>query len=128
MSDTSDAGAKKAKVKTKTKGVRSGLRGWTASADGATLSRTNTYESPEQAVKVAARAMSAFQKAGAPLELRVQDNGLTLRVDAANGQVEDKMKKLAKRFVQLAPALQEAKKAKRAARAAGGGQGGAAGE
>ena len=117
MSETSGADAKKARIKTKTKtkGVRSGLRGWTAATDGASLSRTNTYDSPEQAAKAAQRALSAFQKNATPLELKIDGAALTLRVASDAGRVDDKMKKLAKRFAPKDPAKKAARQAARAA-------------
>jgi hypothetical protein len=115
MSETTGAGPKKVKTKTKTKGVRSGLRGWTAATDGASLSRTNTYESPEQAAKAAQRALSAFQKNATPLELKLDGAAVTLRVASDGGRVDDKMKKLAKRFAPKDPAKKAARKAARAA-------------
>jgi hypothetical protein len=128
MSDTSEAGAKKgkgkgakagtkAKSKVGAKAVRTGLRGWAASADGASVSRTNTYESPEKAAKAGARALSLFQKNSKPVEVRLEGASMTLRLATEGGRLDDNMKKLAKRF---APKDPEAKAARRAARSEAG--------
>ena len=79
--------------------------------------------SPEQAAKAAQRALTAFQKNTTPLELRLDGAALTLRVGAEAGRVDDKMKKLAKRFAPKDPAKKAERQAARAAKAAGAGGG-----
>ena len=117
MSETSGAGGKKGKVKVKP--IRSGIRGWDAAADGANLSRTISFGSPDEAMKGARRALGTFQKAGRPIEVRLEGSDVTLRVGASAGQVDDELKKLTKRVTPKDPAAKAARKAKAAAAAEG---------
>ncbi len=99
------------------KAAKPALRGW--DAGGASLSRTMAYESPEQAVKGAKRALGSFHKAGRPVEVRLEGASVTVRV---TGPVDEDLKKLAKRVAPKDPAEKAAKQAARQARAAGGGE------
>ncbi len=127
MSETSGPGAGKKAGKDKPakagnglkpgKAAKPALRGW--DAEGASLSRTMAYGSPDQAVKGAKRALGSFHKAGRPVEVRLEGASVTVRV---TGPVDEDLKKLAKRVAPKDPAEKAAKQAARQARAAGGGE------
>ena len=123
MSDTSGPGAgdkagkaakagRQAKPGKAAKLPKSPLRGW--DADGANFSRTMAYGSPDQAMKGAKRALGSFQKAGRPVEVRLDGSDVTVRV---TGPVDEDLKKLAKRIAPKDPAKKAERAAARAAKA-----------
>ena len=75
---------------------KTNVRGWTSSG-GADRSRTFTYESGDQALSAAKRALRTFGKAGRPLAVHLDGPALTLRVYPENGQLDEKLITLMKR-------------------------------
>ena len=107
MSETSGGGVKKGKIKPN-KPAKSGLRGWNASTDGSSLSRTLSYGSTDEAGNAARKVLATFQKIGQPVDLRLDGVNITIRVGANAGQVDDQMKKLTKRLAPKDPAKKAA--------------------
>lgn len=118
MTDAPTAKAKKPKAEkaAKTPGSGSKLRGWTAAGDSM-VAQTFSYGSGDELGRAAKRAFGAAQKLGKPVEFRLDGSSLTVRVPAANGAVEDDVKKFAKRLAPMDPAQKEAKAAKKASAA-----------
>ena len=96
------------------KAPRSALRGW--DPEGGGFTRTSAYGSPDQAMKGAKRALGSVQKAGRPVEVRLDGSNVTFRV---SGPVDEDLKKLAKRVAPKDPAEKAAAQARRAAKASG---------
>jgi len=130
MSDTSSGGGKAAKPEGKKRGGKSGAGtgGGRARKSGAAASgaetgstRSYTYASTDEAQKVIRRAVSAFAKAGAPLDMRLEGPNLTLRLPPKEQQT-DEFRKLARR---LKPKGSRAGKKEGGKGASEGGEGGA---
>jgi len=118
-----DRPGKAARAERPAKAAKTGLRGWDADAAG--FSRTSAYETPEQAMKGAKRTLSYFQKAGRPVDVRLDGSSVTVRFA---GPLDEDLKKLAKRVAPKDPAAKAEARARRAAQKGGdtGGGGGAA--
>jgi len=90
MSDTA-TGSKPAKQK-------GAGQGWNAAADGLSVSKTFTLGSPDEAAKLAKRALQLAQKNGQSVDLRFGGSSLTIGLPAKAGLVGDAERRLAKRL------------------------------
>lgn len=122
MTDAPAPKAKKPKADKAAKAPNAGskLRGWTAGEGGSQVSRTFSYGTPEEVAKAAKRIIGGGQKLNKAVELRLEGSSLTVRLPAANGAVEDDVRKMAKRLSPADPAKKEARAAK--AKASEGGE------
>lgn len=90
MSDIA-AGSKPAKKK-------GAGQGWNAAADGLSVSKTFTLGTPDEAAKLAKRALQLAQKSGQTVDLRVGGAAVTVGLAAKAGVVGDAERRLAKRL------------------------------
>jgi hypothetical protein len=111
MSETSGAAGKKTKVN-RAKPAREGERAWTRTPDGAGLSRTISFGSTDEAGKAARKAVVGFQKAGQPIDLRLDGSTVTIRIAGAPGKIDEQAKRLVNRIAPRDPARKAAKDAK----------------
>jgi hypothetical protein len=113
MSETSGAAGKKSKVK-RAKPASDGDSAWTRTPDGASLSRTISFGSTDEAGKAARKAVVSFQKAGQPVDLRLDGSSVTIRIAGAPGQIDEQAKRLVNRIAARDPARKAARDAKTA--------------
>jgi hypothetical protein len=90
MSDTA-SGSKPAKNK-------GAGQGWNAAADGLSVSKTFTLGSPDEAAKLAKRALQLAQKSDQTVDLRFGGSTLTIGLPAKAGVVDEAERRLAKRL------------------------------
>jgi hypothetical protein len=101
-------------------------QGWTASADGSTVSKTYKLGAPADAVKMAKRALQFAEKGGQAVRIDFSGSEVTIGLAATKGAVGDAQRKFAKRLdggkggdlPSKAPKDKATRKAAKAARAA----------
>jgi hypothetical protein len=73
-------------------------QGWNAAADGLSVSKSFTLGSPDEAAKLAKRALQLAQKSGQTVDLRFGGSTVTVGLAAKAGVVGDPERRLAKRL------------------------------